>query len=312
VHPAAASWAQARAPAEGGKGLATVPRRGALCSGPEESPLSMSLFRHRASLALALGLALATSPLRPAWGASDYERYLRAAERLYESLEYERALQQLSRARKLASSVQQDVEVSLYEGILYAELGRWAQARVSFKAALLLEPEAKLPITVSPKVQKELEAQREQVRKELAGRKPSGPVSSAPPPQEPPAEPLRPSTDKPLRPDLKPAPRGEPAAPVATVQQPARAVPVVPVVLLGVGVAAAGAGSAFGLMSQGQVQAARAATFQSETVEHLRQAQGSATTANVLFLSAGAAAVGAVVTWLLAPPSPPPPAPRRP
>lgn len=273
----------------------------------------MSLFRHRASLALALGLALATSPLRPAWGASDYERYLRAAERLYESLEYERALQQLSRARKLASSVQQDVEVSLYEGILYAELGRWSQARASFKAALLLEPEARLPLTVSPKVQKELEAQREQVRKELAGRTPSVPVSSTPPPQPPPAtEPPRPSTDKPLRPDLKPTPRVEPTAPVATVQKPAPTVPVVPAVLLGAGVAAAGAGSVFGLISQNQVQAARAATFQSETVEHLRQAQGSATTANVLFLGAGAAAVGAVVTWLLAPPPPSPPSPGRP
>lgn len=273
----------------------------------------MPLFRHRASLALVLGLALATSPLRPAWGASDYERYLRAAERLYESLEYERALQQLARARKLASSVQQDVEVSLYEGMLYAELGRWAQARASFKAALLLEPEAKLPLTVSPKVQKELEAQREQVRKELADYKPSGPLSATPPPQsQPAAEPPRPGVDTPLRPDLTPAPPPAPAAPVATAQQPARAVPVVPVVLLGVGAAAAGAGSAFGLLSQSQVQAAREASFQSETVEHLRQAQGSATTANALFVTAGAAAVGAVVTWLLAPPPPAPPSPGRP
>src|SRR5688572_28311590 len=130
----------------------------------------MSRPRCRAPLALALGLLVATSPVRPAWASTDFDRYLGVVVHYYQELDYERALQQLRRTRRLATTLQQDVLVSLYEGILLAELGQWEKARASFESALMLDPEAKLPVAVSPKVQRELETQRERVRQELAKR----------------------------------------------------------------------------------------------------------------------------------------------
>lgn len=71
--------------------------------------------------------------------------------------------------------------------------------------------------------------------------------------------------------------------------------------LLGAGVVAAGVGTGFGLASHGQVEAAWGARYQSEVLFHQAEAQRSARTANILFGSAGAAVVGALVSWLLMP-----------
>jgi hypothetical protein len=66
-----------------------------------------------------------------------------------------------------------------------------------------------------------------------------------------------------------------------------------------VALGAAGTGSWFGLQSNGQVEAARGATFQDERVRALGQASDQATVANVAFAVAAGAAVTAVVSWLL-------------
>jgi hypothetical protein len=75
----------------------------------------------------------------------------------------------------------------------------------------------------------------------------------------------------------------------------------VPLVLLGAGVAAAGAGTYFGLDSRGQVSAARNAESYGDAFGHLNDARGSARLANILFGTAGLAATGALVTYLLTP-----------
>jgi hypothetical protein len=75
----------------------------------------------------------------------------------------------------------------------------------------------------------------------------------------------------------------------------------VPLVLLGAGVAAAGVGTYFGLDSRSQETAARDARFQGEAAARLDDARGSARLANILFGTAGLAATGALVTYLLMP-----------
>src|SRR4051812_37695700 len=86
------------------------------------------------------------------------KKYLDAAVRLYNSFEFERALEQLSKARAQSTGAEMDVTISLYEGIVQLELGRDEAAETSFKTALSLDANAALPTKVSPKVQQLFEA----------------------------------------------------------------------------------------------------------------------------------------------------------
>jgi hypothetical protein len=260
----------------------------------------------------------------------DFDRYLIAAIRLYESLEYEHALAQLGRARKLASTVQEDVIVSLYEGILHADMGRGEEARASFKTALLLDPNAKLPLSVSPKVEKEFETMRTRVKKELAGQQAQSQVtgtmvSPKPDPAEPSAPSMSPSstlaTDRPEQSPPGPGtlvPSATPSAPLISTASDAKLrLPTVPLALAGASLLAGGLGTYFGLHSRSQLAAARQSFYEDEAAARISQAQGSARTANLLLGTAGVAAAGALVTWFLlsgeaapraAPPAGPPPA----
>jgi tetratricopeptide (TPR) repeat protein len=240
---------------------------------------------------------------RTAFAATDFERYLSSAVSLYEDLEYERALSQLERARKAAVGVEQDTLLSMYEGTILADMGRWAEARAAFRTALSMDPEAKLPLKVAPKVAREFEEVRGRVRKELASRpRPATPRSepARPAPTEPPAVASR--TD---RPEQVPAPRLTPSEPspvlTPTVEEKRGRPVTVPLVLLGAGVAAAGVGTYFGLDSRSQESAARDARFQGQAAARLDDARGSARWANILFGTAGLAATGALVTYLLMP-----------
>ncbi|WP_257463577.1 hypothetical protein [Archangium lipolyticum] len=123
--------------------------------------------RRSASLPL-LALLLFTTPTVHAQGASEVQNYLVSVNRLYEDLEYERALEQIHRARRLSRGVEEDVALGLYEGILLDELGKKDDATAAFKAALFLRPDAKLPVQVSPKVEKHFESIRIEVKRELA------------------------------------------------------------------------------------------------------------------------------------------------
>jgi hypothetical protein len=75
----------------------------------------------------------------------------------------------------------------------------------------------------------------------------------------------------------------------------------VPLVLLGAGAAVAGVGTYFGVASRGQVSAARESLHQDEALAHLDGARGNARVANILFGTAGLAATGALLTYLLTP-----------
>jgi hypothetical protein len=97
----------------------------------------------------------------------DVRTYLISIERLFASLEFEHALHQIHLARQLPHDTDEDVVLSLYEGIILAEQGNMEQCTGSFQAALLLRPDAKLPVLVSPKVAQHFEAVRKKTKAEL-------------------------------------------------------------------------------------------------------------------------------------------------
>lgn len=144
----------------------------------------MSDPRRLLSLWLVAGLLAVGVLPRPASAQGTpgkFERHLTAAARLYEALEYERALTQIELARKQPHSSDQEVELSLYEGIILAESGKQDSSAAAFKSALLVQPDAKLPVKVSPKVNASFEAVREQVKRELASLAPKEPPKVEPP-----------------------------------------------------------------------------------------------------------------------------------
>ncbi|WP_309888138.1 hypothetical protein [Archangium sp.] len=228
-------------------------------------------------------------------------RYITGAEQLYEDLEYERALEQLAQARRLPRSLEEDVRIALLEGLILADMGKRVDARAAFKAGLLLDPEAPLPVNTAPKVELEFEEVRAQVCKQLKLKEckrqenpnkikqpeTSGtPTAKTDPTETPPVEP-------------NPVPPPPPWMP-PRVRVGSMSVPTPSVGLLGAGVLAGGIGGFFGLRSRGQLQDARTASYQVDMANHHGGAQSSARTANVLFGAAGVLATGALVTWLLA------------
>ncbi len=113
------------------------------------------------SLLLLFCLSLAAPVAHAA--SSEIRRYLDASRALFDDLEYERALEQLERAKKLSATVSESVELNLLEGVLLAELQRPGPAAAAFRAALVLEPKAQLSVQVSPQVKLQLEAVRNDV-----------------------------------------------------------------------------------------------------------------------------------------------------
>lgn len=263
-------------------------------------------WRRCLSLAACLWVVI---PAHAARASSEFERHVAEAVRLYDDLEYERALEQLDRARGSLRGSRDRVTLALHRGIIIADLGRWQAARDEFRTALLLEPEARLPLRVSPKVAREFEAQRALAKAELARRRKDSPTREAaliePPETESVAE-----ASSVLPAALTPTEQATASSPVEVQARTAtssaswrriggRQVPLASLVLLGAGIAATGTGTVFGVSSRGQISDAREARFHEQLVEHHGRAQRSARTANVLFGTAGVAAAGALVTWLL-------------
>lgn len=140
-----------------------------------------------------LGLVLPLLLSSAAQAANTAARtYLTSVSRLYESLEYERALDQIHLARQGPRSTEEEVTLSLYEGIILVEINQQEQGLAAFKSALLLQPGAKLPVRVSPKIEALFESVRQKVKRELAAVLPKHEAEprradASPPPQAPPA-----------------------------------------------------------------------------------------------------------------------------
>ncbi|HME89971.1 MAG TPA: hypothetical protein VKE49_01000 [Myxococcaceae bacterium] len=221
---------------------------------------------------------------------SAVQRYLTAAARLYENLEYERALEQLARAKSHPRELGDDVAIALYEGIILADMGRRDESTAAFRTALLLKPDAALPVKVSPKVEQDFEKLRSKVRSELA------PIIAR---QE--AERKKRSERaqqiKPTPESLPPA--YQPDAKLARSSEGFTFKRALPYGLLGVSAIAGGVGAFFGIQSRNHVSNARTADSQDAAQSQLHQANQDATIANVLFATAMAAAGGAVVSFFL-------------
>ncbi|RKG92715.1 tetratricopeptide repeat protein [Corallococcus terminator] len=228
--------------------------------------------------------------------------------RLHDDLEYEGALAAVARAKRLARSEAERASAAIYEGVVLADLGQRDAAMAAFRAGLLLMPEAKLPVRVSPKVEGDFESVRKEVLRDR-------PVVASPVPVPSPEVPSRPA-DAPMQPTVE-APPTLPSRPVASapVASPGvdltvdakrtsvRKVPTVSWVLLGTSVAAGGAGTYFGLQSRGNVSSARDAELDTSVEGRLDDARGQAVVANVLFGTALAAAAGAVTAYFLSEPT---------
>ncbi|WP_426730768.1 hypothetical protein [Myxococcus faecalis] len=123
--------------------------------------------RTRPILVVVMSLVLGSALPARAQEQGTVRPYVLAATRLYNDLEYEQALEQISRAKRLSRSQADDALLSLYEGVILADLGQSTSSDAAFKAALFLQPDAKLPLSVSPKVSERFESLRGQVKREL-------------------------------------------------------------------------------------------------------------------------------------------------
>jgi hypothetical protein len=132
-----------------------------------------------AALLLTLSCALAAEPQPPE--VTEARRYIQAAAVLFGALDNKRALEQLARAKAVPHSVEDDVLISLYEGLIQSDNGRAEESEAAFRAAFALDPEAALPIPVSPKLEASIERIRQEVKKTLARTQ-----RVTPPPQQPP------------------------------------------------------------------------------------------------------------------------------
>jgi hypothetical protein len=229
----------------------------------------------------------------------DFQSALVEARRLYEELEYEQALVQLQWAKPHVRTSEQEVSLGLLEGIVLGDMGERGPSLAAFHAALLLDPEAKLPLKVAPKVARDFEEMRRRARADLLRKRPpvSTPTQEVPPPMPPPVEPIKP--------DLTPPPASSPAPYIPAAGTQVRSGKrVLPWALAGAGAVALGVGSVFGLKSRASVSDARNGVFLEDTRAHLEDARGRASVANVLFGVAGAASAAALVTWLVAPGEP--------
>lgn len=231
------------------------------------------------------------APAAPQSASPYFDAAMKEASRLYDDLEYEQSLSALTRAKRLARTEGERSTAAIYEGLVLADLGRRDAALASFRAGLRLAPEAKLPVKVSPKVEGDFEAVRQEVRRERAALAvpkdaPVLPVADAPPGVTPP---------------VAAAPESAPGVDltVDAKRTSARRVPTVSWVLLGTGVVAGGVGTVFGLQSRGNVGSAREAGLDSTVPQHLEDARGQAVVANILFGAALAAAAGAATTYFL-------------
>lgn len=272
--------------------------------------MTARFFRSALARTLAFGLLaclptrLLAAPSTPARkvprkppAKADFPSTFSAAVRLYEAFDYEKALEEFTRAQALAQGPEQEVPVALYLGIVQAELGDREQSLTAFRTGLYLQPDAKLPVKVSPRVERDFEEVRQAVLKDLAPAR-TAPESTGDRPVQSPA-------DKPV---LTPAPAPPPPAYAQT--DAARARPsVLPLALLGTGAVAGGAATFFGLQAASTIRSAGNSSVYGERLAKLDRADDQALVANILFGTASAAAVGALAVYFFggSAPAPAPP-----
>jgi len=196
---------------------------------------------------------------------SPFEAAMGRAVAHYNEAEWDAALRELTVAERYATGEAEQVAVWMHQGVMLANVPDAEAAKGKWRRALEAIPKAQLPLQVSPRVK----ALFEQVQQEVAAR----PVREAPKPVP-----------------LTPAPAQEVAG--------SPGVPLVPIISLAVAVAGAGIGMGLIISASSLLNAAKGAD--PVTAARLR-ADGSvqSTIAYIAFGLAGAAALTAVITFIL-------------
>jgi tetratricopeptide (TPR) repeat protein len=124
------------------------------------------------------------SPPPPPPASVQVNSHLAAAQRLYQKLDLDAALAELQQAETGATE-DDTVQVLVYRGLIYSDMGRGADASDQFKRALAIRPWAEVPPETSPRVAKTFS----DARKSLWGvavKPPKKRISSAAPTTPPP------------------------------------------------------------------------------------------------------------------------------
>lgn len=210
--------------------------------------------------------------------------YLAQAKVFYQGLEYEKCLARLDQATKWASDPAEEADVQLYFGLCNFNIGTLDEATRRFDLALALDPQLELPPYTSPRIVETFE----QSRTKVAARKAA----------QPPAETKVAATDSPTKRDLTPKPDDDHRP--QWVERGAEGPHLgAPLALAGAGALAAGAGAFFGLQAKAAESEANDAQFASDAFAATDRAHSNAGLANVAFAVAGAAVIGAVVTYFV-------------
>ncbi|WP_395855962.1 hypothetical protein [Cystobacter fuscus] len=129
----------------------------------------------RSASAMVVALALLLPRSVPAANDSEVKNCITSIQHLYKSLDYEHALSQIQLARQMPRGTEDEVTLSLYEGLILYDMGKQDEALTAFRSALLLRPDTALPEQkIAPKVRTRFEDMRRKVKREIA-----------PPPPEP-------------------------------------------------------------------------------------------------------------------------------
>src|SRR3954470_4483607 len=136
--------------------------------------------------------APAPAPAAAAPAASTPSAHLAAAQRLYQKLDLDAALAELSQAEAAAKDNEDEtVAVLIYRGLIYSDTGKTSEANDQFKRALAIRPWAEVPPETSPRVAKVFSDARKSIWGMASVKPPVKKVSAATPPpaQTPPAQP---------------------------------------------------------------------------------------------------------------------------
>jgi hypothetical protein len=248
-------------------------------------PLRQSCHIPRSyALVLSLALGLLLPLVTHAATDGDAQTYLRSAKQLLESLDYEDALTQLHLARQVFRTREQEVTLLLYEGILLAELTRWAESTAAFRNALALSSEVQLPVQVSPKVKERFESLREQARRELAA------LVAPTPERDSPLEKPEPSTESAI--ETTSPPRQSPLSVAAASSSPrerSQSYSLVPAIAGGGLVVAGGVSWALSRGELNRLRTASPSLVREEDVERSVSRGRTLQTLGITLLGAGAA-----------------------
>ncbi|ATB29417.1 hypothetical protein [Melittangium boletus] len=163
------------------------------------------MSRHPGGAVIYLLVILGVTLSPPTYAAErGIRNHLLLIHQFYDASDYERALAQIQVARQERHGTDEDVALSLYEGILLCEMLRKEEGKAAFRTAFLLRPDAKLPEQVSPKIEADAEAIRRQVKRELAEQSPPVARKSLMPESKPSDS----MTSSPQIPELTSAPSG--------------------------------------------------------------------------------------------------------